>query len=148
MSAVQILYQKSEAVAAKAPSYQNENIETSDENSITDGETRTAHTTIIPKTMIDSELSDSEKAVSPTVPTESQKSDDNLVSKEEVEGEEPANGEGTSDKSYYNTLGKRVPVFRLSDYVHNKDQDDLIEEFYVSTHCKIIQFIIKNLSVC
>ena len=139
MSDVQILSEKSEAVAAKAPPYQNENIEKSDENNFADGETKTAHTPVIAKPMIDSDVSDSEKAVSPTIPTESLKADDDLVSKEEKEGEEPTNGENTSDKSYYNTLGKRVPVSSLSDYVHNKNHDDLVEEFYVSINCKRIQ---------
>ena len=147
MSDVQILSEKSEAVAAKVPPYQNANIEKSDENKLTDRETRTAHTTVIPKPVIDSNVSDSAKAVSPAIPTESLKADDDLVSKEEKEGEEPTNCENTSDKSYYNTLCKRVPVSRLSEYVRNKDHDDLVEEFYVSISCKRIQLRLWFLSI-
>lgn len=33
--------------------------------------------------------------------------------------------------TYYNTVGKRVPVSDLADYVRNKDYNTLIEEFNV-----------------
>ena len=51
--------------------------------------------------------------------------------------EEHVDEEGNT---YYNTAGKRVPVSDMADYVRNRDQNALIEEFNV----RICMFTFKS----
>ena len=46
-------------------------------------------------------------------------------------GDDDADASGVADDTYYNIAGQRVAVARLAEYIKNKSQEDLFNDFEV-----------------